>query len=170
MPKFRRFVVAMSSALSLVALGSLPAAASSLPATCTGTLTIFTTSVGTVRTAGDVSLFQNSGVAGRYSSGPLAGDSFAGAQDIVLNSATKQSDLHGSYLVTTPDQSGTLTVRYVGHADLNRGKATGTFVANQGTGSLAGFAWAGTINAQLVGLTPPTFVSTDTGVCVLPQS
>jgi hypothetical protein len=162
--------LALGLAIGTAAAAALPAAAASLPSTCTGALTIATTSTGTVKTAGDIEIFQDSGVAGRYSSGPLAGDSFAGAQDIILNTATGQSELHGSYVVSAPGTAGTVTVRYTGHADLTTGRATGNFTANQGTGSLAGFVWVGTISAQLISLTPPTFTSTDSGFCLLPPS
>jgi len=165
-----RHGLAIGLAIAAAAAATLPAAAASLPATCTGALTIATTSIGTVKTAGDIEIFRDSGVAGHYSSGPLAGDAFAGAQDIILNTATGQSDLHGSYVVSAPGNAGTLTVRYTGHADLTTRHATGNFTANQGTGNLAGFVWVGTISAQLISLTPPTFTSTDIGFCLLPGS
>ena len=165
MHRFLRFALTLGTAIGLAA-AALPVAAASLPTTCTGTLTIATTSVGTVRTAGNFELFSDSGVGGSSRSGPLAGDAFAGAQDIALNTASGQADLHGSYVVAAAGGPGTLTVRYVGHADLTTGQATGTFVASQGTGSLAGFFWSGAISARLISLAPPTFLSTDSGVCL----
>jgi hypothetical protein len=141
-----------------------PAAAAG-PGTCTADLTIATTSTGTVRQAGSVRFFRDSGVAGRYTSGVLAGYTFSGAQDIVLNDATQQSNLTGAYVATSPDGTSTLAVRYTGHVDLTTGAATGHFVAAQGTGALRGFRWTGEIDARLVGLTPPTFTSRHRGPC-----
>jgi hypothetical protein len=77
----------------LVAVPLRGAAASGAHRTCSGTLTIFTTSVGTVTTHGSVTFYRDSGVGGSYASGPLAGYTFSGAQDIVVNTATAQSEL-----------------------------------------------------------------------------
>src|SRR5262249_39324869 len=113
------------------------------PATCTAGLTIFTTSTGTVATTGVVTHFRDSGVGGQYTSGFLAGYAVSGSQDIQLNNRTQQSELHGSFVASGP--GGSLTVRYTGHADLTTGAATGTFVAEDGTGAFAQFHWEGEI-------------------------
>jgi hypothetical protein len=155
--------------LTLVAgalpLTASPAAAAGPPTTCTASLTIATTSTGTVRQAGAVQIFRDSGVGGAYTSGFLSGYSLSGAQDIVLNSATKRSQLNGSFVATSPDGKSTLRVRYTGQADLTTGAATGHFVADEGSGALDGFRWTGTIAAQLVSQSPPTFTATDSGPC-----
>jgi hypothetical protein len=121
-----------------------------------------------MRPAGPVQIFTNSGVGGVYTSGFLKGYTINGAQDIVLNTSTNQSVLTGQFVAS--GQGGTLTVHYVGRADLNTGAATGTFVARGGSGSFKNFVWHGNITAQLVSATPPTFNATDSGPCFPPQS
>lgn len=138
-------------------------AAAAPPTECTADLTIFSTSQGTVRASGQVTHFEDSGVAGSYTSGFVAGYTFTGSQDISVNNQTQQSQLRGSFTATGPE--GTFTVRYTGHADLTTGAATGHFEAVGGTGKFAGFHWAGPIAAQLVSQTPPTFQATDSGRC-----
>lgn len=137
-----------------------PAAAAT---TCSAGLTIFTMSVGTVTTTGPIEHFSDSGVGGQYTAGLLAGYTLSGAQDIMINTVTNQSQLHGSYTATGP--GGGLVVRYTGHADLTSGVATGHFETAGGTGQFASFHWAGDISAQLVSLAPPTFIATDSGPC-----
>lgn len=156
--------MALAAIMCLMALAPLavPAAASN-NTTCSATLTIFTTSTGTVTNTGQVTHYQDSGVAGVYTSGFLSGYTFTGAQDIMVNQVTNGSQLQGWYTATGP--GGTLTVRYTGRADLNTGAATGNFQTAGGTGQFAGFQWAGNIQAQLISLTPPTFVSSDSGEC-----
>src|SRR5919201_1192116 len=122
--------------------GATQAASAAPPQTCTAGLTIFTTSPGTVTTTGQVTHFADSGVAGQYTSGFLAGYTFSGAQDIMLNNNTRKSELHGQFTATGPD--GSLTIQYNGHADLTTGAATGDFVTAGGTGLFAGFHWNGT--------------------------
>jgi hypothetical protein len=160
----RKLVVALAAAVSVAALaaGTQPASAAR-PQTCTAGLTIFTTSVGTVRTTGQVTHFTESGVGGSYTSGFLSGYTLSGAQDIMVNNVTQKSELHGQFTAVGP--GGTLTIRYNGHADLSTGAATGEFVTAGGTGDFADFHWTGKITAQLVSLAPPTFVATDTGPC-----
>ena len=150
---------------SLGALGTVPAVAAAGPATCTADLTIFTSSPGTSRPAGPVTVVRDSGVGGQYTSGFLTGYTIAGAQDLIVNSQTNRSQLHGSFVATSPDKGSTLTIRYVGQADLTTGAATGTFSSTRGTGTLSGFHWTGDITAQLVSANPPTFKATDSGVC-----
>jgi hypothetical protein len=133
------------------------------PQTCAAGLTIFTTSVGAVRTTGQVTHFDGSGVAGQYTSGFLAGYTLSGAQDIVVNNVNQTSELHGQFTAVGP--GGTLSVRYNGQADLATGAATGELVSTDGTGVFAGFHWTAKITAQLVSLTPPTFLATDSGPC-----
>jgi hypothetical protein len=155
------FAVWLGVAAVLLAVGV--AAAAGPPATCTAGLTIATTSVGDVSTTGQVTHYRDSGVAGVYTSGPLAGYAFSGAQDIMVNNGTQQSELHGQYTATGP--GGALTIRYTGHVDLTTGAATGHFVATDGAGQFAGFHWEGDIAAQLVSPAPPTFQATDSGPC-----
>lgn len=160
--------LAFALATGLLTTGRAAAAPRTSVGTCTSRLTIFTTSTGTVRQAGPVTLFDDSGVAGQYLSGFLAGYTLSGAQDIVLNGQTQKSNLHGSFVATSPDGKSTLTVRYSGDADLATGAATGHFQADDGTGQLAGVRWSGDISAQMTTFTPPTFVATDSGQCRLP--
>lgn len=160
--KGRRFLLTPVAALAVLATLVSPAAAQSV-GTCTANLTIFTTSTGTVRQTGPVEFFTNSGVGGSYTSGFLSGYTINGAQDIVLNTQTNQSVLTGQFVASGP--GGTLTVRYMGRADLTTGVATGEFVATGGTGAFKRFVWNGSITAQLVSLAPPTFHATDTGRC-----
>jgi hypothetical protein len=138
-------------------------AASGPPATCTATLTIFTTSPGTVTTSGPVTHYQDSGVGGRYNSGLLADYTISGAQNIMVNNVTQQSELQGSYTASGP--GGSLVISYTGHVNLTTGMATGHLEALSGTGGFATFHWEGSIDAQLVRLTPPTFLATDSGFC-----
>jgi hypothetical protein len=157
--KRRLAALAAVTTLGLVAQGAAAAA----PVTCTAGLTIFTTSQGTVTQHGPFTHFTDSGVGGSYTSGFLAGYTLAGAQDITLDNLTHQSRLHGSFVATGPD--GTVTVRFNGRADLTTGAATGNFQVVGGTGSFGDLHWRGTIAAQLVSLTPPTFLATDSGPC-----
>jgi hypothetical protein len=156
------FVLVLAAGAAALAVGTGTASAAP-PATCTAGLTIFTTSTGTVRTTGQVTHFEDSGVAGVYTSGFLAGYTLSGAQDIELNGANQTSQLHGQFVATGP--GGTLTIQYNGHADLSTGAATGEFIAAGGTGSFAGLHWTGKITAQLTSLAPPTFVAIDSGPC-----
>jgi hypothetical protein len=135
--------------------------------TCSAGVTIMTTSTGTVRNTGQVTHYQDSGVAGMYTAGFLAGYTFSGAQDIMVNNVTNQSQLNGSYTATGPD--GTFVVHYTGTVNLNTGASTGHFAVQDGTGMFAGFHWAGGITAQLISLTPPTFVATNSGMCQMTQ-
>jgi hypothetical protein len=164
MKRLVRLGVAICLGLAAVLLAAGLAAAAGPPATCTAALTIATTSVGDVSTAGQVTHYRDSGVAGVYTSGPLAGYAFSGAQNIMVNNATNQSELQGQYTASGP--GGALTISYTGHADLTTGAATGHFVATDGTGRFAGFHWEGDIAAQLVSLAPPTFLATDSGPCL----
>jgi hypothetical protein len=81
----------------------------------------------------------------------------------VVNNVTNKSSLNGSYTATGP--GGTFTVRYTGMVDLNTGVSTGGFVVVDGTGDFANFHWAGDIQAQLVSLTRPTFISNNSAMC-----
>jgi hypothetical protein len=162
---YEELIAALAAvAASVVALSAGTGAASAAPPeTCTADLTIFTTSVGTVSTSGQVTHFRDSGVGGAYTSGFLAGYTLSGAQDIMVNNVTQKSQLHGEFTAVGP--GGTLTIRYNGHVDLSTGTGTGEFVTAGGTGIFASFHWTGKIAAQLVSLAPPTFVATDTGPC-----
>jgi hypothetical protein len=143
---------------------SLGVAGAAGPATtCTADLQIFTTTVGDVSTAGPITFFRDSGVAGQYTSGFLRGYQFSGSQDIMLNTRTGQSQLHGSYTAVGPD--GTLTIRYNGHADTTTGAATGNFVTAGGTGAFADFHWSGSITARQPVVGVPFFNATDSGTC-----
>ena len=157
-----RLTTAISLALVTGTVLARPVAADP-PTTCTSGLTIFTTSTGTVTTTGEVTHFQDSGVGGSFTSGFLSGDTLSGAQDIVVNNRTNQSQLHGSFTAVGP--GGNLTLRYTGHVDLNTGAATGHFVSAEGTGQFGTFHWQGSTSAQLISLAPPTFVATDSGPC-----
>src|SRR5207237_5291070 len=157
-----KLIAALAASTAALA-GATQAASAAPPQTCTAGLTIFTTSVGTVSTTGQVTHFADSGVAGQYTSGFLAGYTFSGAQDIMVNNVTQKSELHGQFTAVGP--GGTLTIRYNGHADLATGAATGDFVSADGTGDFANLHWSGKITAQLVSLAPPTFVALDSGPC-----
>lgn len=159
-------VILLLLAFSLVfcvAIVGLASVAAAPPATCTAVLTISTTSPGDVTTNGQVTHARDSGVGGAYTTGFLAGYTISGTQDIMVNRRTSQSELHGFFVASGP--GGTLTIQYTGHADLSTGAATGHFETHGGTGQFADFHWAGEIAAQLVSLTPPTFVATDSGPC-----
>lgn len=162
MKTLTRLILALSLVLSIATVG-LASVAAAPPATCAATLIIFTTSPGDVIITGQVTHARDSGVGGAYSAGFLAGYTISGAQDIMVNQRTSQSELHGSYIAS--GSGGTLTIAYTGHADLSTGAATGRFETHGGTGQFSGFHWVGEIAAQLVSLTPPTFVATDSGVC-----
>ncbi len=150
--------------LALIAAFSADTTAAAGPSnTCTAGLTIYTTSTGTVTQAGQVTIYQGSGVGGGYTSGFLSGYTLSGAQDILMNNVTHKSYLKGSFVATGP--GGTLNVSYVGQADLRTGAATGFFIVTGGTGEFANFHWSGNIMAQLTSLAPPTFVATDSGMC-----
>jgi hypothetical protein len=160
MHRFTYLMPILALGIALAGAGQVAAAP---PATCTATLTIFTTTPGEVTTTGQVVHARDSGVGGQYTAGFLAGYAISGAQDIMANQQTNQSELRGSFVATGP--GGTLTIRYTGHADLTTGAATGQFETHGGTGEFAGFHWSGSIAAQLVSLTPPTFIATDNGAC-----
>ncbi len=160
----RKLIATLAAAASVAALAAGTHSASAAPPqTCIAGLTIFTTSVGSVSTTGQVTHFSDSGVGGSYTSGFLSGYTLSGAQDIIVNNVTNKSELHGQF--TAAGAGGTVTIRYNGHADFSTGAATGEFVTTGGTGDFANFHWTGKITAQLVSLTPPTFVATDTGPC-----
>jgi hypothetical protein len=158
----RKFVAVLAAAASVAVLAAGTASAAP-PQTCTASLVILTTSVGTVKTTGQVTHYRGSGVGGSYTSGFLSGYALSGAQDIVVNTVTQKSQLHGEF--TAVGAGGSLTIRYNGHVDLSTGAATGEFVTAGGTGVFADFRWTGKITAQLVSLAPPTFVATDSGLC-----
>src|SRR5262245_31359813 len=103
-PLARLALVAASAVLAGTGwAAAVPSPAVAAPATCTAGLTIFTTSTGITRQAGDVTVFRGSGVGGQYTSGELQGYTLSGAQDIILDRATGQSELAGSYVATSPD-------------------------------------------------------------------
>ncbi|MER3486826.1 MAG: hypothetical protein C4345_13490 [Chloroflexota bacterium] len=54
-------------------------------------------------------------------------------------------------IATHPHGASTVIFGSAGKANLNSGGATGSFVADHGTGDLAGFHASGKIEAQLVG-------------------
>jgi hypothetical protein len=164
MKRFMRLSLAACLTALLPATALRGAEASGPPSVCSGTLTIFTTSLGTVTAGGPVTHYRASGVGGAYMSGPLAGYTLSGAQDIMVNSVTQQSELQGSYTAVGP--GGSVVVGYTGHANLVTGIATGHFETAGGTGDLAAFHWEGAINAQLVSLAPPTFLAADSGPCL----
>ena len=161
----RLFRLGMAALIALFAVGLVGRStiASAAPATCTANLTIFTTTPGTITMEGETTHVRDSGVGGQYTAGFLAGSTFTGAQDFVVNNTNRASQLQGGYTITGPE--GTLMLRYTGHADLTTGTATGHFVTTGGTEKFADFHWEGDISAQLVGLTPPTFIVTDSGPC-----
>jgi hypothetical protein len=163
---FRRLIRAglcLGILAGALTLGAGGAAAAGPPTTCSADLVIFTTSTGTVSSAGQVTHFRDSGVAGQYTSGFLAGYALSGAQDIMVNANTQTSQLRGEFTAVGPD--GTLTVRYTGHADLTTGAATGRFVVAGGTGAFENFHWNGSITAQQPVVGVPLFNATDTGSC-----
>jgi hypothetical protein len=156
----RSLSAAALGVLGLLAASLTPAAAAP-PPDCTAGLRIFTTSTGVERQAGPVLIFTDSGVGGSYTSGFLAGSTISGAQHIMLNTQTNLSELNGEFVATGPQ--GTLSIQYVGHADLSTGMATGQFVSAGGTGAFSDFHWQGRITARLVG--PATFDAVDSGPC-----
>jgi hypothetical protein len=159
----KRLWLVLTSLAAAAAFATAGGATAAGPATCTAGLTIFTTSTGDVTTAGNVTIFRSSGVGGAYTSGFLAGYTLTGAQDIVRNDAGQHAVLSGQFVASGP--RGTFTVRFTGRADLKTGAADGHFAVVSGTGGFAAFHWVGDITAQLVSLTPPTFVATDSGIC-----
>ena len=112
-------------------------------------------------TAGQVTVARDSGVGGSYMGGRLDGYAIDGLQDIVLYDTTQQATIRGS--LTATGATGSIEVRYTGFADLGTGRATGFFVASDGTGIFDGYRSRGTIEAQLIG--PLTFQATDFGLC-----
>ena len=163
MKQLLRIGIGLCAVLVTLVLGLGGASAAGPATTCTADLQIFTTTVGDVSTAGPITFFRNSGVAGQYTTGFLAGYQLSGAQDIMLNTKTGLSQLHGSFTATGPD--GTLTITYNGHADTTTGAATGNFVTAGGTGAFADFHWSGSITAQQPVVGVPFFNATDTGSC-----
>jgi hypothetical protein len=142
--------------------GSAGSAGAAPIGTCTAGLFIRTTSVGTVTQAGPVTIYRDSGVGGAYTSGFLAGYTITGAQTIIVNSASGQSEVAGQFVAT--GAGGTLQVRYTGRVDQATGAATGQFSATEGTGGFASFRWTGTISGQQIpGV--PAFNVVDTGLC-----
>jgi hypothetical protein len=162
----RRSLFALAAVVASAAASVAGSASAAAPATCTSGLTVFSTSTGVVTVTGNVTHFQASGVGGSYTSGFLAGFSFTGSQNIERNDATQNAVLEGQYVATGP--SGTVTVHFTGTVDLTTGAATGHFTVLGGTGAFAGFHWTGDTTAQLVSLTPPTFVGTSSGFCTSP--
>jgi hypothetical protein len=156
---------ALAAIFATFAVGGAGAALAqrAAPHTCTAGLTILSTSVGDVNQVGNVTFFNNSGVGGSYTSGFPAGYTFTGAQDIQRNEVTHKANLKGHYTATGP--GGSFDVTYVGHADLTTGAASGHFVARGESGQLANLFWVGDIDAQLTSLTPPTFLTTNSGLC-----
>lgn len=163
MKRLFRIGIGLCAVLVSLVLSLGGASAAGPATTCTADLQIFTTTVGNVSTAGPVTFFRDSGTSGMYTSGFLAGYQLSGAQDIMLNTKTGLSQLHGSFTATGPD--GTLTITYNGHADTLTGAATGNFVTSGGTGAFADFHWSGSITAQQPVVGVPFFDATDTGSC-----
>lgn len=155
---FVTVAVLVAAAASSSAVGAATA-----PATCTAGLVISTTSPGDVSVDGTTTHFRDSGVGGSYTSGFLAGYTLTGAQDIERNDAIRRGVLDGNF--TASGAGGTLDVHYTGSVDLTTGVATGHFTTVGGTGQFSDFHWTGDVGAQLVSLTPPTFVATDSGFC-----
>ena len=151
--------VQLATALTLVA-GTATAAP---PATCTSGVTVFTTSTGDVSVTGNVTHFRNSGLAASYTSGFLSGYTATGSQNIERNDATERAVLEGQYVASGP--AGTLTFQFTGSVDLATGAASGHFTVIDGSGAFSGFHWTGDVSAQLVSLTPPTFIGTNSGPC-----
>src|SRR5438270_3037067 len=97
-----RFGLAVSLTVLSGAVVVRPAAAAGAATTCTASLTIFTTSPGTVTTTGQVTHVRDSGVGGQYTAGFLAGYTLRGSQDIMVNNVTNHSQLQGTYTATGP--------------------------------------------------------------------
>ena len=163
MKRLLRIGIGVCAVLVTLVLNLGGASAAGPAMTCTADLQIFTTTTGDVRSAGPITFFRDSGTSGMYMSGFLAGYQLSGTQDIMLNSKTGLSELHGSYTASGPD--GTLTIRYNGHADTTTGAATGNFVTAGGTGVFADFHWSGSITAQQPVVGVPFFNATDSGSC-----
>jgi hypothetical protein len=150
----------------LAAAAAFPVAGGAIaapPTTCSAGVTIFTTSAGDVTVVGNTTHFRESGVGGRFTSGFLAGYTLTGAQNIQRNDAAGRAVLEGQFVATGP--GGSVTVHYTGSVDLATGAATGHLTTVGGIGDFADFHWNADIDAQLVSLTPPTFVGTDSGFC-----
>src|SRR4051794_31818557 len=159
----KRLLLAVAAALAAVSCLAAGSAAAAGPATCTAGLVILTTSTGDVSVSGNTTHFRGSGVGGQYTSGFLAGYTLSGAQNIERNDATGRGVLEGNF--TASGAGGTLDVHYTGSVDLTSGAASGHFTTLGGTGQFSDFHWTGEIAAQLVSLTPPTFLATDSGFC-----
>jgi hypothetical protein len=118
---------------------------------------------GQVRQVGQETIVRESGVVGQYQGGRLDGYTITGMQALKINHVTNEAQIRGTLTATSADGASSLTVSYSGHADLNTGMATGSFVADSGTGEFAGFRANGTIEATLVG--PAAFQGFDVGLC-----
>jgi len=158
-----RFLAVVASLLAAAATLVAGTATAAPPVTCTSGVTIFTTSPGDVSVTGNVTHFRDSGVAGSYTSGFLTGYTFTGSQNIERNDATGRAVLEGQYVASGP--AGTLTFQFTGSVDLTTGAASGHFTVIDGSGAFTGFHWTGDVSAQLVSLTPPTFIGTNSGFC-----
>lgn len=119
---------------------------------------------GTRRTSGDVTFIADSGLVGDFrGTGRFAGYRIVGSQDAVVNDATSVGQVQGEFTATSPDGGSSLTIRYTGRVDFATGTATGHFVVVGGTGELAGYHAAGTIEGTVVG--PATLDGADVGLC-----
>jgi hypothetical protein len=156
-------VAALVLGFGLAALGTNTPSASAQ--TCQTSFIVFTdpNNTGEAMVHGKVTVVRDSGVLGSYLDGRLANYAINGLQDLRINTVTNQARINGSFTATSPDGASSISVRYAGRADLTTGKATGTFVVFDGTGTFAGYRAHGTIDAQLVG--PATFQGVDIGLC-----
>jgi hypothetical protein len=151
---------------ALLAGGSSAGAVGSAPAICETPFVVFTDPAhpGTPTTRGPITTVRDSGILGIYGGdGRFAGYGISGTQVLIVNNATNQATVRGTFTATSPDGSSSFLVRYTGKVDLTTGVATGIFTTSNGTGEAAGLRVAGSISAQLVG--PLTFNGVDIGLC-----
>jgi hypothetical protein len=163
MYKFVRLGLVAWIALFAFALAGYSPVAAEEPTICVADFIIGITTPGNVTSNGATTHADQSGVGGGFSSGFLAGYTFDGLMDYVIDHETNTAQLNGSFVATGP--GGTITLPYKVHADLNTGAANGRFYSNGGTGEFANYRWSGDISAQLINPSPPTFQSTATGPC-----
>lgn len=119
--------------------------------------------VGAISTHGNIVRVHNSGIVGQYTSGRFTGFTISGLQEIILNQATGQATIRGSFVATSPDHHSSFTLVYAGRADLVANTASGRFRALDGTGDLKGYRASGTIAADYLGNF--TFSGVDIGLC-----
>jgi hypothetical protein len=160
----RRKTIAATLSVLLLALGSGAPVTAAPPGDCSATFTIFSTSAGTVTTAGPVTHFRDAGVAGVFSGvldGTPVSGSIAGAQDVTRNDRSEQAESKGRLTATLA--GGTVVVEFLAHLDLADGTGKGRARIVDGTGQFAGLRGSGDYTAQKQA--PLTYQATILGHC-----